>query len=261
MWRPSLRFQRAVAALAVCLPVPVCAASGLSLPLPTTVERVAAALVPWIDAVPMSANEALRPGVAGSIVVQANERNVVAAPVAQTAAVTTAGRQRSKKSGRVVVRRPGLAAVPLIGFPIVSDGAAPTEGVAANPTAGGGTPAVPGVSSPAPRAGDHADAAGGGQPQPAVAPAPQPTPPTVTDKPASAPPTASTPSEPPPASPPRSEPSPVAPVTNVVEQVAAPVVAPVAPIVEATQTTVEQTKTVVEQTVAPVTGLLPGIGK
>src|SRR6185312_1818735 len=35
----------------ICLPVPLLAATGLSVPLPNVVERLAAALVPWAEPV------------------------------------------------------------------------------------------------------------------------------------------------------------------------------------------------------------------
>jgi hypothetical protein len=60
-------------ALAVCLPVPVFAATGLSLPLPATVERLAAALVPWADAASLEADESLSVGADGAIVLARHE--------------------------------------------------------------------------------------------------------------------------------------------------------------------------------------------
>jgi hypothetical protein len=45
--------QRILVFLGVCLPVPVFAATGLSIPLPATVERMAAELVPFADAAPL----------------------------------------------------------------------------------------------------------------------------------------------------------------------------------------------------------------
>jgi hypothetical protein len=45
--------ERALVFLGVCLPVPVFAATGLSVPLPATVERMAAKLVPFGDVVPL----------------------------------------------------------------------------------------------------------------------------------------------------------------------------------------------------------------
>jgi hypothetical protein len=44
------RWERILLVLGVCLPVPLLAATGLSIPLPATVERLAAGLVPFAQA-------------------------------------------------------------------------------------------------------------------------------------------------------------------------------------------------------------------
>jgi hypothetical protein len=44
------RWERLLAVLGVCLPVPLLALTGLSIPLPAGVERIGAALVAWTDA-------------------------------------------------------------------------------------------------------------------------------------------------------------------------------------------------------------------
>lgn len=62
--------ERVVVALAVCLPVPILALSGLSIPLPTTVERIAASLVPWSDVPSLAATPLPR----GSIVLAPGQR-------------------------------------------------------------------------------------------------------------------------------------------------------------------------------------------
>jgi hypothetical protein len=67
------RWERVLVVLAVCLPVPVLAATGLSIPLPATVERLAAALVPWADAARLEADESLIVGADGAIVLARNE--------------------------------------------------------------------------------------------------------------------------------------------------------------------------------------------
>jgi hypothetical protein len=64
----SARVERLLVVLGVCLPIPLAGATGLSIPLPATVERIAAALVPWADAATFEANEALAAGAAGAIV-------------------------------------------------------------------------------------------------------------------------------------------------------------------------------------------------
>jgi hypothetical protein len=66
--RASRRWDRILVVLGVCLPIPLCAATGLSIPLPAPVERLAVALVPWADAATLDGNEALTGGENGSIV-------------------------------------------------------------------------------------------------------------------------------------------------------------------------------------------------
>jgi hypothetical protein len=233
----SVRLRHVLAALGVCLPVPICAASGLSLPLPATVERIAAALVPWVDAVAMSANEALRPGAAGSIVPVSSEHG--ADRTATFVADVTVRSRHRKGVVRIVVPRPVAAVRPLRGE---------TATVASTPSAELASASAARDAAAAPPVTQVADA--GAQPQPAAAPEPTPSPSGATDNgaPAPAPPTATTPSEPQPAPPTTtSDPDPVA---EAVSEVTAPLV----PVVETTTTTVEET-------VAPVTELLPGLGK
>jgi hypothetical protein len=104
------RWERVLVALAVCLPVPVLAATGLSVPLPATVERLAAALVPWGDAGKLEADESLIVGADGAIVLARNELAGVQAGGQPTAlGDVTAGRSgtatsrgtRSGKEGEV----------------------------------------------------------------------------------------------------------------------------------------------------------------
>ncbi|MEX2613394.1 MAG: hypothetical protein WD380_07440 [Gaiellaceae bacterium] len=64
----SRRWERIVVVLGVCLPIPLSAASGLTIPLPAVVERIAASLVPFADAATLESNQALASGVRGSIV-------------------------------------------------------------------------------------------------------------------------------------------------------------------------------------------------
>jgi hypothetical protein len=72
--RTSLRLDVAAVALGVCLPIPLLAATGLSLPLPASVERLAAALVPWADSAPLDASREAR-GENGSITELPGERS------------------------------------------------------------------------------------------------------------------------------------------------------------------------------------------
>ena len=47
--RARARLEHVALVLGVCLPVPLLAVTGLSIPLPSSVERLAAALVPWAE--------------------------------------------------------------------------------------------------------------------------------------------------------------------------------------------------------------------
>ena len=218
--RTSLRWTLAL--LAVCLPVPICAASGLSLPLPGTVERIAALLVPWTDGVVMSANEALRTGAAGSIVAQSDEATVDSRS-RLAGVVTTARAMRSDSVGTGVMPMPGEIVPSFPGMPAVPGAPAPAPATPA-PAAGPTQPADSGAAPSSPAAPGEA---------PAPAPGPAPTTTTEPTQPAV-----------------QSDPDPIAAVTPVVEEV----LEPVAP------TVVETTKTVVE-TVAPILPVLPGLGK
>lgn len=62
------RWELALIVIGLSLPIPLFAATGLSLPLPATVERLAAALVPWTNAAALEENQALATGARGSIV-------------------------------------------------------------------------------------------------------------------------------------------------------------------------------------------------
>jgi hypothetical protein len=219
--RPSIRWTRFLALLGVCLPVPICAVSGLSLPLPATVERIAASLVPWAGGVTMSGNEALQTGEDGSIVAGTDERSGDGA--AHLVGVVSTLGTRTKDGGRLVVPRPGAGVVPPArGIPTVPGSlapAAPDQGTGRAQPANGGdsTPSAPSTPSESPT------------------PAPGPAPTTPTE----------------PAPPPvQSDPDPVAAVKPVVDEV----LAPVAPIVEDTVNTVEET-------ISPVVPVLPGLGK
>jgi hypothetical protein len=90
------RWERVLVVLAVCLPVPVLAATGLSIPLPTTVERLAAALVPWGNAANLEADESPTVGADGAIVLAPHELAGIQAGAQATAlADATGGRSRA----------------------------------------------------------------------------------------------------------------------------------------------------------------------
>jgi hypothetical protein len=48
--------------LGICLPIPLFTATGLTIPLPASVERLAAALVPWVETAMVDSNGALLRG-------------------------------------------------------------------------------------------------------------------------------------------------------------------------------------------------------
>jgi hypothetical protein len=66
--------ERVVLFLGVCLPVPVFAGTGLAIPLPAAVERMAAAIVPFADVAAGRATEALARSSGGSITLAPGER-------------------------------------------------------------------------------------------------------------------------------------------------------------------------------------------
>jgi hypothetical protein len=87
--RLSRRWENTLIVLGICLPVPLFAATGLSVPLPATVERIAAALVPWADTATLDENQALAAGASGSIVRAPGERapdKTASAPIPAAAA-------------------------------------------------------------------------------------------------------------------------------------------------------------------------------
>jgi hypothetical protein len=189
----------------VCLPVPICAASGLSLPLPATVERIAASLVPWADGVSMSANEALRAGVRGTILADPDERTRNGVDQSRFATAATPHASTSNRT-RVMIPRPG------------APNAWPESRDDPVPAVPAGTPDAGGRAGPV---GDAGSAPLGSAESSGPAPAPSET----------------TPSEPSP-----TEPDPI--VEPIVEDVIAPVnevLEPVAPVIEDTAKTVDET--------------------
>ena len=124
--------SRALAVLAVALPVPLLAAAGLSLPLPATVERLAAKLVPFGDPAALDAATGERP-TQGTIVLASGEHHPSAAQLNLRAAThaprligapaSHAGAQRSQVSPR---NRDQSAAAPI---------ASPTKDAAPAPAA------------------------------------------------------------------------------------------------------------------------------
>ena len=160
--RSSARLERLVLALGLCLPVPLLAATGLSLPMPAVVERLAAALVPWAD----DATEALRPAAAttGSIVRAPGEPELLSAAV--TGVTTPAATQARVPLPRTERTRDGAVATPVAKrlppsaprrpspsgtattAPVATPTAVPTA--AAEPNAERTAPAAPERESPRP---------------------------------------------------------------------------------------------------------------
>src|SRR5918996_3835861 len=106
------RRQRALAMLAVCLPVPVLAATGLSLPLPSAIERLAVSLVPWTNAAALDANQALARGTAGTIPLDGEQSVQVSVGEDGTLVVVRLPRHSAKNAnrpGRVVDDRTSAA--------------------------------------------------------------------------------------------------------------------------------------------------------
>ena len=97
------RSERFLIVLAVCLPVPALAATGLSIPLPATVERLAAALVPWANAADLGAEESLTVGADGAIVLaryelaETERPTALAQTIAAASRTATSGRNRPEK--------------------------------------------------------------------------------------------------------------------------------------------------------------------
>ena len=103
LWRPALRARGAqvAATFLFALPIPMMAALGLSLPLPPTVERLAAHLVPFGNAgiLDARANETLPHG---SIVRDTGEQAQIS-PTARTAAASS---KPSRSAMRGSAKRP-----------------------------------------------------------------------------------------------------------------------------------------------------------
>jgi hypothetical protein len=80
--------------LGICLPVPLLAATGLTIPLPATVERLAASLVPWLETAMVDSNGAL---LRGTIVLAPGER--VESATARDVPATAVSDHRSSADG------------------------------------------------------------------------------------------------------------------------------------------------------------------
>lgn len=220
------RWRHAFAILGVCLPVPVSAVTGLSLPLPAVVERLAAGLVPWVETAGVQANEALARGAVGSIGIVLDEVDPStdeAQPAASPRVARVAARTKVERSG--------------------------SEGVPALPSSDRAGDESPRVEETLRAAEAPRDAQ-----QPAATPSPvsgteEPVP---APAPSGPPPATQTPTEPAPP-PPAKDPEPIAPVVGIVDDT-----------VETGGKVVDDVTDVVEDvTGVPVPNVppLPGLGK
>lgn len=162
--RSGGRLELLVIAAGICLPVPAFAATGLSVPLPNVVERIAAALVPWADPVALDASE--HQGSSGTIVPTAAETGLAPRLPGASAAPAAAAAKRPAPTQRAVTPLSGTPASRLV------------------PTGGGAAPAPTPTATPGgtDRTGTAVPAAGGDAPvarpetasKPAEAPATTP---------------------------------------------------------------------------------------
>ena len=179
--RSGGRLETIAIAVGICLPIPLLAATGLSMPLPNVVERIAAGLVPWAD--PVAFDTAELQGSSGTIVTTAAETEsspAGASPRVQ-GTVATPSAPAAKRSGpapqtgTTLERTPGSRPVATAGGATAP--AAPTTATApAAPTAA--PSAAPGEVD---RTGTAAPAAGGDAPAPAPRTETQPTTPPPSD--------------------------------------------------------------------------------
>jgi hypothetical protein len=169
----SGRLERIVLVLVVCVPVPAFALSGLAIPLPSVVERAAAALVPWADATTLDTHELAASVTRGSIVAAADE-----AAAASFAAPETRDPRNVRPARRPVLTRTAVTGADRPTITPHVDAAVPeTPRAPAAPTDPHAdetfdTPA-PAPADPAP----SADTGGGSAPDlPNVTPVPAPAP-------------------------------------------------------------------------------------
>ena len=166
----SGRLERIVLVLVVCVPVPALALSGLTIPLPSVVERAAAALVPWAETATLDSNELAASMTRGSIVAAADER------AGASFAPETRDPRTVRPAGRPVLTRTAVTgadrptSAPQVDAAVPETPRAPTDPHADEESFD--TPA-PAPADPAP----SADTGGGNAPDlPNVTPTPPPTP-------------------------------------------------------------------------------------
>lgn len=119
------RWERLLIVLGICLPVPLFAATGLTIPLPASVERLAAALVPWAEMV--DSNRAL---LRGTIVLAPGEQRESTA--ARDAATAVVSEHRSPTDGSPQADT-GVKATDGTGTGVTPNPASPDAGPAKTP--------------------------------------------------------------------------------------------------------------------------------
>src|ERR671911_2678409 len=157
--RKARRVETIALAIGICLPVPALAATGLSVPLPNVVERIAAALVPWAEPGAVAAGEvpeatrgrivrvagdlapAAAPRVPGAPARSATKAQPTRAAGADAAPLSASPRGRPNTAGGTTSSAPSAPSAPAPIAPTAADDAPP-----AAPSAGG----VPPVTSAAP---------------------------------------------------------------------------------------------------------------
>jgi hypothetical protein len=234
--RARARLEHIVLALGICLPVPLLAVTGLSIPLPASVERLAAALVPWAEASTLDANGAAR-GASGSIIRTPDEGGTSGARsrVSDGSALSNRASATPTRGDQSKARAPGAPATGARQGATPDDQTAPADttapgtGESRGEATSGGATESPVQAPPVERPGTRQEAA--------PPPPPQPPPP------------------PPPPPPAVAPPPPPPPIKGVVDQVTTPV----RPIVDDAGKTVDNvTKPVIGvKPVEAVKGVIP----
>ncbi len=253
--RAAGKFETLVLAAGICLPVPLLAATGLSVPLPNVVERIAAALVPWAE--PVAVDAAELEGSSGTIVLSRADL-VAAAPTSSTApAEATEGGapQKTVRKASLLPLTPGARPAPTPSRqPVATDSrpaAAPTPQPASVPTPTASAEPERAADAPAtrPTAAEPAPTAPGAQ-APAPRPASDPAPTQEAPAPATAAPTQTTTTS--------------TPLQETVDTVTGVVADPVGTVEETIADpigAIEETLPVLEPVTKPLKPLLPGLGK
>ena len=226
--RARVRLEHLALAAGLCVPVPLLAATGLSLPLPATVERLAASLVPWAESAAGASDDIAR-GTSGTIISAAGERTRRGAVQTATPAARPKqpGGRRAAVAGRS--QRPGSHAQTPANktAPGTTDETAPASDTTPGETKGD---TASGAADPPVQAPSREQPATRQEPPPPPAPPPPPPP--------------GPPPPPPPGPPPPPPPGAVEGATGTVREVTRPVV--------------DETKKTVDEVTAPVVGPVKG---